>query len=157
MNYLFLNTNFALKLQRKCWKGDVVTFTTHLSVTIKRLTRYKKSSFGRHVGLFGFPGWKSSDPKSIGIKTFLSFFFLEDASKFIPSIWWHIFFIFCTQDIYYFNYKERIKKKLITNILNNRNNRHTYNYLHIQLYTLQPKNSRAIAEWGSFNKELINT
>ena len=42
MNYLFLNTNFALKLQGKCWKDDVVTFTAHLSVTIKRLTRYKQ-------------------------------------------------------------------------------------------------------------------
>ena len=42
MNYLFLNTDFALKLQGKCWKDDVVTFTGHLSVTIKRLTRYKQ-------------------------------------------------------------------------------------------------------------------
>ena len=44
MNYLFLNTNFALKLQGKCGKEnvDVVTFTAHLSVTIKRLTRYKQ-------------------------------------------------------------------------------------------------------------------
>ena len=42
MNYLFLNTNFALKLQGKCWKDDVVTFTAHLSVTIKHLTRYKQ-------------------------------------------------------------------------------------------------------------------
>ena len=42
MNYLFLNTNFALKRQGKCWKDDVVTFTAHLSVTIKRLTRYKQ-------------------------------------------------------------------------------------------------------------------
>ena len=42
MNYLFLNTNFALKLQGKCWKDDVVTFKAHLSVTIKRLTRYKQ-------------------------------------------------------------------------------------------------------------------
>ena len=42
MNYLFLNTNFALKFQGKCWKGDMVTFTEHLSVTIKRLTRYKQ-------------------------------------------------------------------------------------------------------------------
>ena len=40
INYLFLNTNFALKLQGKCWKDDVVTFTAHLSVTNKRLTRY---------------------------------------------------------------------------------------------------------------------
>ena len=42
MNYLSLNTNFALKLQGKCWKDDVVTFKAHLSVTIKRLTRYKQ-------------------------------------------------------------------------------------------------------------------
>ena len=42
MNYLFLNTNFALELQGKCWKDDVVTFTVHLSVTIKHLTRYKQ-------------------------------------------------------------------------------------------------------------------
>ena len=41
MNYVFLNTNFAFKLQGKCWKDDVVTFTAHLGVTIKRLTRYK--------------------------------------------------------------------------------------------------------------------
>ena len=40
MNYLLLNTNFALKLQEKCWKDDVVTFTGHLNVTIKRLTIY---------------------------------------------------------------------------------------------------------------------
>ena len=42
MNYLLLNTNFALKLQGKCSKDDVVTFTAHLSVTMKRLTRYKQ-------------------------------------------------------------------------------------------------------------------
>ena len=42
MNYLFQNTNFALELQGKCWKDDVVTFTAHLSVTIKHLTRYKQ-------------------------------------------------------------------------------------------------------------------
>ena len=42
MNYLFLNTNFALELQGKCWKDDMVTFTAHLSVTIKHLTRYKQ-------------------------------------------------------------------------------------------------------------------
>ena len=41
-NYIFLNTNFALEVQGKCWKDDVVTFTAHLSVTIKRLTRYKQ-------------------------------------------------------------------------------------------------------------------
>ena len=38
----FLKTNFALKLQGKCWKNDVVKFTAHLSVTIKPLTRYKQ-------------------------------------------------------------------------------------------------------------------
>lgn len=27
MNYLFLNTNFAFKLQGECWKDDVVTST----------------------------------------------------------------------------------------------------------------------------------
>ena len=42
MNYLFLNRNLALKLQGNCWKDDVVTFTARLSVTIKRLTRYKQ-------------------------------------------------------------------------------------------------------------------
>ena len=42
MNYLFLNTNFALKLQGKCSKDDVVTFTAHLSVTIKSLTTYQQ-------------------------------------------------------------------------------------------------------------------
>ena len=42
MNYLFLNTNFALKLHGKCWKVDVGMFTAHLSVTIKRLTRSKQ-------------------------------------------------------------------------------------------------------------------
>ena len=42
MNYLSLKTNFALKLQGKCWKDDVITFTAHLSVTMKRWTRYKQ-------------------------------------------------------------------------------------------------------------------
>ena len=42
MNYLFLNTNLALKLQGYCLKDDVVMFTAHLSVTIKHLTRYKQ-------------------------------------------------------------------------------------------------------------------
>ena len=42
MNCLFLNTTFALKLQGKCGKDDVVMFTAHLSLTIKRLTRYKQ-------------------------------------------------------------------------------------------------------------------
>ena len=42
MNYVLLNTNFALKLQEKCWKDDVVAFTSHLNVTYKRLTRYEQ-------------------------------------------------------------------------------------------------------------------
>ena len=57
MNYLFLNTNFALKLKGKSRKDDVVTFTAHLSVNIKCLTRYKQRvvlaairSPCRHVG-----------------------------------------------------------------------------------------------------------
>ena len=41
-NYIFLNKNFASELHGKCWKDDVVTFTAHLSVTIKRFTRYKQ-------------------------------------------------------------------------------------------------------------------
>ena len=43
-NYLFLNTNFALKLQGKYGKDDVLKFTAHLSVAIKRLTRYKQKA-----------------------------------------------------------------------------------------------------------------
>ena len=30
-----------LNFKEKCWKDDVVTFTAHLSITIKRLARYK--------------------------------------------------------------------------------------------------------------------
>ena len=44
MNYPFLNRNFALKLQGDYWKDDVVTFTAHLRVTIKPLTRYKQTA-----------------------------------------------------------------------------------------------------------------
>ena len=40
--YPFLNANFVLKLQGNCWKDDVVTFTAHLRVIIKRLTRYEQ-------------------------------------------------------------------------------------------------------------------
>ena len=43
MNYLFLNRNFALKLQGNYLKDDMVTFTAHLSVTIKLLTRYQQT------------------------------------------------------------------------------------------------------------------
>ena len=35
------DTNFALKLQGKCSKDDVVTFIAHLKVAIKQLTKYK--------------------------------------------------------------------------------------------------------------------
>ena len=31
-----------LNFKEKCWRDDVVTFTAHLSVTIKRLTRYEQ-------------------------------------------------------------------------------------------------------------------
>ena len=43
MNYRFLNTNFALKLQGECSKDDVATFIAHLNVTIKRFTRNKQN------------------------------------------------------------------------------------------------------------------
>ena len=39
MNYLSMNTNFALKLQGKCWRDDVITFTAHLSVNMKTLNK----------------------------------------------------------------------------------------------------------------------
>ena len=42
MNYLFLDTRLAPKFQEKWLKDDVVTFTAPLSVTIKRLARYKQ-------------------------------------------------------------------------------------------------------------------
>ena len=41
-NSEFPNRNFALKVKGNCWKDDVVTFTAHLSITIKRLTRQKQ-------------------------------------------------------------------------------------------------------------------
>ena len=43
MNYLFLDRNFALKLQGNYWKDDAVTFTALLSITIKPLRRYKQT------------------------------------------------------------------------------------------------------------------
>ena len=42
MNYVFLNTNFARKLQGNCQKDDVVSVTANLSITIKCLTSYKQ-------------------------------------------------------------------------------------------------------------------
>ena len=42
MNYFFLNRNFAFKLQENCYNDDLEPFSAHLSVTIKRLTRYKQ-------------------------------------------------------------------------------------------------------------------
>ena len=42
MNYLFLNRNFALKLQGNCRNNDVVTFSADQSVSIYRLTRHKQ-------------------------------------------------------------------------------------------------------------------
>ena len=39
---LQFDTNFALTLQGKCWKDNVVTFIENLNVTIKHLTRYKQ-------------------------------------------------------------------------------------------------------------------
>ena len=42
MNYLLLNRNFSLKLQGNCWEDYVLTLSSHLSVTMKLLTRYKQ-------------------------------------------------------------------------------------------------------------------
>ena len=42
MNYPFLNRNYALRLQGNCWEDYAATFSSHLSVTMKRLTRYKQ-------------------------------------------------------------------------------------------------------------------
>ena len=58
-----MKTNFALKLQGKCWKDDVVTFTAHLSVTFNRLTRYKQK-----VVLFAILEGKSM-PSNIAANT----------------------------------------------------------------------------------------
>ena len=56
------------------------------------------------------------------------------------------FLIFFIQDIYYYNYKELLKKEDNYKVLNNRNNRHTYNYLHFTIIyitaTKQPRNCR---------------
>ena len=64
------------------------------------------------------------------------------------------------KDIYYSNYKERVKKKLITKlqttVITEGEKKGkvlcTYNYLHFTVISLQPKNGRAIAECGLFYK-----
>ena len=50
MNYLFLNKNFALKLQGNCWKecGNVYSTSERNYQTFNKIQA--KSSFGRHVG-----------------------------------------------------------------------------------------------------------
>ena len=63
MNYLFLNTNFALKRQGKCLKDDVIMFTAHLSVTIKSLTRYKQKVVLAAMCSVNF--WHQQDSKSL--------------------------------------------------------------------------------------------
>ena len=71
------------------------------------------------------------------------------------------------KDIYYSNYKERVKKKLIkklqTTVITEGEKKgkvlHNYNNFIIyisQFYMFQPKNSHAIAEIGLFYKWLIN-
>ena len=42
MNYFILIRNFALNFKIDDRKDDLVTFLAHLSVTIKRLTKYKQ-------------------------------------------------------------------------------------------------------------------
>jgi len=69
MNYLFLNTNVALKLQGRCWEDDMVMFTAHLSVTIKHLTRYKQKVL--LVAILEGKGmlcWKIKVPQIISLK-----------------------------------------------------------------------------------------
>ena len=78
-HYLFLHTNFALKLQGKCWKDDVVMFTAHLSETIKHLTRYKQKVVLATM----------LEGESMSMRVFLVikiFFFL--------AIWWAGYFFF---------------------------------------------------------------
>ena len=79
MNYLFLNTNFALKLQGKCWKDDVVTFKAHLSVTIKRLTRYKQK-----VVLAAMLEGKSMPSNMAGITNHTTLLKNQSAIKYLP-------------------------------------------------------------------------
>ena len=51
MNYLFLNRDFALKLQENCWKAtDVVTFSASERNYLTFNKIRAKSSFRRHVG-----------------------------------------------------------------------------------------------------------
>ena len=61
-------------------------------------------------------------------------------------LFFYFFLIFFIQDIYYYNYKELLKKEDNYKVLNNRNNRHTYNYLHFTIIyitaTKQPRNCR---------------
>ena len=80
MNYLFLNTNFALKLQGKCWKDDVVTFTAHLSVTIKRLTRYKQK-----VVLAAMLEGKSMPSNMVANTNHTTLLENQSAIKYLPS------------------------------------------------------------------------
>ena len=79
MNYLFLNTNFALKRQGKCWKDDVVTFAAHLSVTIKRLTRYKQK-----VVLAAMLEGNSTPSKMAANTNHTNFLKNQSATKYLP-------------------------------------------------------------------------
>jgi len=83
-NYLFLSTNFALKLQGKCWKDDVVTFKAHLSVTIKRLPRYNQK-----VVLAGMLEGKSM-PSSMAANTnHTTLLKNQSAIKYLASMHFH--------------------------------------------------------------------
>ena len=64
----------------------------------------------------------------------------------IILFYFFIFIIFFIQDIYYYNHKELLKKKIITKFKTTAiTDILTIIYIS-QLYTLQPQNSRAIAE-----------
>ena len=74
-----LNTNFALKLQGKCWKDDVVMFTEHLSITIKRLTRCKQK-----VVLAAMLGGKRMPSNMVAISNHTTLLKNQSAIKYLP-------------------------------------------------------------------------
>ena len=75
----FLKLWIALKLQGKCYKEDVVTFTAHLSVTIKRLTIYKQK-----VVLAAMLEGKSMPYNMAAITNHSSMLKYQSAIKYLP-------------------------------------------------------------------------
>ena len=75
----FLNTNCALKLQGKYWKY-VPMFTAHLSITIRRLTRYKLK-----VVLAAMLDGKSMASNMAANTNHTTLFKNQSAIKYLPS------------------------------------------------------------------------